>query len=81
MLASLLFVRHGVTEMNEYLTVFPYTSRRFADPPLYDTRLSKNGQEQASTTLRETLAIEHARQPIELVIASPLSRTCDFPLT
>ena len=71
---SLLFVRHGVTEMNEYLSTHPYGVRGFVDPGYYDTRLSVRGVEQASTALRSRLAQEHARQPIELVICSPLSR-------
>ena len=71
---SLLFVRHGVTEMNEYLTKVPYLSPGFVDPPLYDTRLSQTGVRQASEALRDQLRREHLRRPIELVICSPLSR-------
>ena len=63
-----------MTEMNEYLTRCPYLSRGFVDPPLYDTRLSPRGVEQASGLLRRKLASEHALRPLELVICSPLSR-------
>lgn len=36
-------MRHGTTEMNEYLRRVPYGSFGFQDPLLYDTRLTKEG--------------------------------------
>lgn len=70
---QLLLIRHGVTHMNEYLATTPYGSRGFADPGLFDTRLTEEGERQA-TSLRATIADEHSREPIELLIASPLTR-------
>lgn len=82
---ALTFIRHGVTEMNMYLSSNPYPSGspgdnaapyRFVDPPLFDTRLTEVGRTQA-TMLQSTLAAIHAEQPIELVVASPLSRALE----
>ena len=71
---SILLIRHGVTEMNEYLSTCPYGRRGFIDPGLFDTRLSSYGLAQASGQLRRRLAEEHAREPIDVLISSPLSR-------
>lgn len=99
---SLLLIRHGVTEMNEYLatvrqrarvicpcahddrlanaslcvTQHPYGSGGFVDPGLYDTRLTLRGKQQA-IALQELIAQEHERAPIDLCIASPLSRALE----
>ena len=71
---SLLCIRHGVTEMNEYLSTNRFGSRGFVDPPLYDTRLTARGREQASIGLRNRLEKEHEKAKIDTIISSPLSR-------
>ena len=37
---ELILLRHGVTEMNEYLAKNPWGSPGFKDPSLWDTKLS-----------------------------------------
>ena len=71
---TLLCVRHGVTEMNVYLSSHPYGTLGFVDPGLFDTRLTKEGEAQAAGALRTTLAAAHQRAPIELLVSSPLTR-------
>ena len=71
---SLLCIRHGVTEMNEYLSTNRFGTRGFVDPPLYDTRLTARGREQASIGLRNRLVKEHEKAKIDTIISSPLSR-------
>jgi broad specificity phosphatase PhoE len=71
---SLLLIRHGRTELNDWLHKCPYGKPGFIDPPMWDTRLTALGVTQAEG-LRAVLAEEHAREPIELLIASPLTRT------
>ena len=71
---SLLCIRHGVTEMNVYLSGCPYGSPGFVDPGLFDTRLTAAGEALAASQLRKDLAAAHERDPIELVVSSPLTR-------
>ena len=40
---KIIFLRHGVTEMNEYLSSQPWGSVGFKDPELWDTKLSIRG--------------------------------------
>ena len=65
-------IRHGETEMNEYLRRFRSSSRghSFVDPGLRDTVLTSTGKEQAQR-LRQNL---EALPPPEVIVASPLSR-------
>jgi len=79
---SVLLIRHGVTEMNEYLGSTPYGMPGFVDPGLFDTRLTERGRRQAEG-LQQWLSEEHTRQPFDLVISSPLTRalaTADIAL-
>ena len=70
---QLLLIRHGVTNMNVYLSKNPYGQRGFYDPGDYDTRLTDDGREMAAA-LNPILTEDHARAPIELLVSSPLSR-------
>ena len=70
---TLILIRHGLSEMNVHLRSYPYGKRGFYDPPLYDARLTAEGMEQARA-LVPTLVEHHRREPISLIIASPLSR-------
>jgi broad specificity phosphatase PhoE len=65
-----LLLRHGRTEMNDYLNAVPYDSPGFVDPMLVDTRLTEIGRAQAADAAH-TLS---ARVDIELVVCSPLTR-------
>ena len=40
---TVILVRHGKTEMNEYLASNHWADEKFKDPLLYDTKLSKAG--------------------------------------
>tara|TARA_B110001452_G_scaffold231644_1_gene208566 strand:+ start:111 stop:1052 length:942 start_codon:yes stop_codon:yes gene_type:complete len=71
---SLLCIRHGVTDMNVYLSGCSYGSPGFVDPGLFDTRLTPDGEALAASALRKNLAAAHERAPIELVVSSPLTR-------
>lgn len=66
----LVLLRHGRTEMNDYLTRVPWDAPHFRDPMLIDTRLTDEGRAQAARA-RELLC---ARNDIELVVCSPLTR-------
>ena len=70
---QLLLIRHGVTNMNVYLSKNPYGQRGFYDPGDYDTRLTDDGREMAAA-LNPILTEDHARAPIELLVSSPLTR-------
>ncbi|KAJ1492634.1 histidine phosphatase superfamily [Baffinella frigidus] len=76
MAKEITFVRHGVTEMNEFLGKKSYGSTGFEDPGYYDTRLTPRGMNQA-TELNKVLRGEHEEggQQMELLVASPLHRT------
>ena len=67
----LYLVRHGRTEMNEYLARHRWDDPDFVDPGLYDTRLTALGMEQAAS-LRPVVAALDPKP--ELIVASPLSR-------
>mmetsp|Transcript_20510 Transcript_20510/g.33243 ORF Transcript_20510/g.33243 Transcript_20510/m.33243 type:complete len:250 (+) Transcript_20510:257-1006(+) len=66
----LYLIRHGRTEMNDYLSNYSYGDS-FPDPGMYDTRLTSLGQKQA-TGLRTATAL--LDPPPQVLIASPLSR-------
>eukprot|EP01039_Chlorochromonas_danica_P006162 gene6161-6790_t len=46
------FIRHGLTEMNEYLHRVPWGSKHFSEPFLHDTRLSPQGVAQCQEAHR-----------------------------
>lgn len=71
---TLLCIRHGTTEMNEYLARCEFGGPRWSDPGLWDTRLTVHGEREAATSLRHALAAVHERDPIELCVSSPLTR-------
>ncbi|ACO61055.1 predicted protein [Micromonas commoda] len=64
-------VRHGRTEMNEYLASNRWDASDFVDPLLYDTRLTKKGAAQAASLAPVTRFLDP--KP-EVLIASPLHR-------
>eukprot|EP00200_Dunaliella_tertiolecta_P005166 CAMPEP_0202343104 /NCGR_PEP_ID=MMETSP1126-20121109/3373_1 /ASSEMBLY_ACC=CAM_ASM_000457 /TAXON_ID=3047 /ORGANISM="Dunaliella tertiolecta, Strain CCMP1320" /LENGTH=254 /DNA_ID=CAMNT_0048934135 /DNA_START=155 /DNA_END=916 /DNA_ORIENTATION=- len=64
-------MRHGTTEMNEYLRQRPYGSPNFKDPGYYDTRLTESGKEGAKRA--EAVAKSLEPQP-DLLVISPLTR-------
>eukprot|EP00960_Hanusia_phi_P036802 752535-Hanusia_phi.AAC.1 len=78
---NVLFIRHGVTEMNEYLRSVPYGSKDFVDPGMRDTRLTETGQEQArelSKAMKEQLDRWNSmEETLDLIVSSPLSRALD----
>ena len=77
-LPDVVLVRHGRTFMNEHLAEHPWGSDGFADPRLFDTRLSPAGRAQAAELAR-ALRGERASalEGVGLVCASPLSRALE----
>jgi len=73
---QLLLIRHGVTNMNEYLSRVPYGERGFVDPGDFDTALTERGREMAAA-LEPALTAANAASNIELIVSSPLSRALD----
>eukprot|EP01025_Chloroclados_australasicus_P028095 TRINITY_DN27877_c0_g1_i1.p1 TRINITY_DN27877_c0_g1~~TRINITY_DN27877_c0_g1_i1.p1 ORF type:complete len:271 (-),score=0.93 TRINITY_DN27877_c0_g1_i1:671-1378(-) len=63
-------MRHGITEMNEWLYANQYNSN-YTDPLLYDTRLSYSGVMGAKNMASITSRLDP--QP-QVIIASPLTR-------
>jgi len=64
-------VRHGVTEMNVYLSTNAWDAPDFVDPLLYDTRLTTRGEAQARDASTKARALH---PPPEVLLASPLTR-------
>lgn len=64
-------VRHGRTEMNEYLRENHWADPGFKDPMMIDTRLTREGERQARALAERTSMLEP--RP-ELIVASPLGR-------
>jgi len=64
-------VRHGRTEMNEYLRTNHWADADFRDPMMIDTRLTSEGEAQARALRAITAALEP--RP-ELIVSSPLRR-------
>jgi len=62
-------LRHGVTEMNEYLAANQYDAPDFRDPLLFDTRLTPAGLRQAASVAARTAWLKP-----QLIVASPLTR-------
>ena len=75
---TICFIRHGVTEMNEFLGSSHYGSPGFKDPGLWDTRLTARGIAQAEVLNRRlhshASAWAQTNKEIELIVSSPLSR-------
>uniref|UniRef100_A0A7S4NNT6 Phosphoglycerate mutase n=1 Tax=Guillardia theta TaxID=55529 RepID=A0A7S4NNT6_GUITH len=78
---KVLFIRHGVTEMNEYLRSVPYGSKDFVDPGMRDTRLTVTGQEQAAelgkAMIEQVETWKENGEGLDLIVSSPLSRALD----
>lgn len=68
---TLYLIRHGRTEMNDYLHVNHWAAPDFTDPGLYDTRLTEVGRRQAASLRAVTAALD---PPPQVLVASPLSR-------
>jgi len=66
-------IRHGVTEMNEWLARpgCQWGAPHFKDAGLWDTRLTPRGKDQAMSLGHQLLAKD---PQIELLVASPLTR-------
>ena len=73
---EIMFIRHGVTEMNEHLGQRGqgWGSPGFVDAGFYDTRLTVRGVEQATTLGQRFLAADPG---VALLVASPLTRALD----
>jgi broad specificity phosphatase PhoE len=72
-----IFVRHGVTEMNEKLETMPWFSENFVDAELWDTRLSARGIREAIEAhhnISNSYATALGLNDVEVVLASPLTR-------
>lgn len=68
----IIFLRHGTTEMNEYLhKQCSYYSPDFKDPLIFDTRLTRDGERRAREAVGKATAL---RPRPELIVASPLTR-------
>ena len=67
----LYLIRHGRTEMNDYLAENHWAAEDFIDPGMYDTRLTILGMKQAASLRSVTTALD---PPPQVIIASPLSR-------
>jgi broad specificity phosphatase PhoE len=68
----IIFLRHGTTEMNEYLhKQCSYYSPDFKDPLIFDTRLTPDGERRAAAVAERARKL--TPRP-ELVVASPLTR-------
>ena len=68
---TVILVRHGKTEMNEYLASNHWADEKFKDPLLYDTKLSKAGI--AGAQLAQ-VHVEKLEPKPEVIVSSPLSR-------
>ena len=74
---QLLFIRHGLSEMNERLQVMPWYSENFVDGALWDSRLSSIGIEQARSLHKKLILTgtdEYQLHRIEVLLSSPLTR-------
>jgi len=80
---TILFVRHGVTDMNERLKASPWYSESFVDAglydkTLYDTKLSIYGKQHIKKLhekLKNDKSNDYHLDKIQVLIASPLTRT------
>ena len=80
---TIIFVRHGVTDMNERLKSSPWYSESFVDAglydkSLYDTKLSIYGKQHIKKIhekLKNDKNNDYPLDKIQILIASPLTRT------
>mmetsp|Transcript_1399 Transcript_1399/g.2281 ORF Transcript_1399/g.2281 Transcript_1399/m.2281 type:complete len:337 (-) Transcript_1399:69-1079(-) len=73
---TIIFIRHGTTEMNEQMKKMPWFSRNFVDAGLWDTRLSESGKEHAKAVHDQLIEEKsYCFDQVEVLIASPLTRT------
>ncbi|GIL50443.1 hypothetical protein Vafri_6566 [Volvox africanus] len=68
---TLHLMRHGITEMNEYLALHRYDAEDFKDPMMYDTVLTIRGKAGAQAAAQ---AVKRLSPKPELLVVSPLSR-------
>ncbi|GLC36655.1 hypothetical protein PLESTB_000126900 [Pleodorina starrii] len=68
---TLHLMRHGTTEMNEYLATHRYDAEDFQDPMMYDTVLTTRGRAGAEAAAR---VAERLNPKPELLVVSPLTR-------
>ena len=74
---EIILIRHGTTEMNEVLHANPWGSKSFVDAALWDTRLSRQGIEDAKLLNKRVLSKDSVVgdfKRVELLICSPLTR-------
>ena len=64
-------IRHGRTEMNEYLRTNHWADVDFRDPMMIDTRLTPEGEAQARSLREITAGLDPAP---EVIVSSPLRR-------
>eukprot|EP00891_Asterochloris_glomerata_P005856 jgi/Astpho2/5856/Aster-02362 len=64
-------MRHGRSQMNDFLAEHPYKSPGFEDPLLYDTRLTQYGAQQAEAARPDA---EKLNPKPQVLILSPLTR-------
>lgn len=64
-------MRHGVTEMNVYLSKHRWDDPRFVDPRLYDTKLTDAGERQARA--QQARCAQLWPEP-QVLVSSPLRR-------
>jgi broad specificity phosphatase PhoE len=70
------FIRHSVSEMNEFLRCNPWGSDKFHEPGLWDTRLTSAGIELCHTMrpkLHDPTYMDLDR--VDLLVTTPLTRT------
>jgi broad specificity phosphatase PhoE len=70
---TIILMRHGVTEMNEYLSKNRWNDPLFIDPKLYDTKLTPGGERQACAK-RTSCANLWLTTPPQLLVCSPQRR-------
>jgi len=68
---TIVLIRHGKTEMNEYLATNHWADENFVDPLLFDTKLSKAGIAQARLA---QVFVEKIEEKPDVIVASPLTR-------
>ena len=71
---ALHLLRHGCTEMNEYLAQHPWDAPGFQDPLMYDTRLTAGGLAQARRARERVQGLTQCPFPPGVIVVSPLTR-------
>lgn len=73
----IIFIRHGITEMNEKLLELPWYSKKFVDAGLYDTKLSSKGiiaTKEIHQQLINNGETIYKLSDVKLLLVSPLTR-------